>query len=169
VIAALLVARGAQHVVATDTSGRALRCAADNIQRLRIESKISLLEADLFPDGTADLIVCNPPWLPAKSHTSIERTVYDPGSRMLKLFLDGAAAHLNNNGEAWLVMSNLAENIGLREVDDLQNWIAEAGLVVVEKTDVAPRHGKSRNQSDPLYAARSKEVTSLYRLKVGNK
>jgi hypothetical protein len=44
-------------------------------------------------------------------------------------------------------------------------WIADAGLSVIEKLDIAPKHAKSSDQSDPLYAARSKEITSLYRLK----
>jgi len=155
-------------VIATDTSPRALRCAAENIERLKMQSKIALVESNLFPEGKADLIVCNAPWLPARANTPIERAVYDPGSQMLKGFLDGVRERLTENGEAWLVMSNLAENIGLRGVDDLQDWITEAGLVVVEKTDTSPQHGKSRDQSDPLYEARSKEVTSLYRLKAGD-
>ena len=129
-----------------------------------MQDKISLVEANLFPEGRADLIVCNPPWLPAKANTSIERAVYDPKSQMLKGFLNGAASRLNKDGEAWLVMSNLAESIGLRSADDLQNWIKQAGLVVKEKLDTLPVHARSREQSDPLYEARSKEVTSLYRL-----
>ena len=49
--------------------------------------------------------------------------------------------------------------------EELQKWIADAGLSVVEKLDIAPKHAKSTDQSDPLYLARAKEMTSLYRLK----
>jgi len=91
--------------------------------------------------------------------------VYDPDSRMLKGFLSGLKTHLTPNGEAWLVMSNLGELIGLRKADDLQHWIAAADLQVIEKLDIAPKHAKASDQSDPLYEARSQEVTSLYRLK----
>ncbi len=165
VIAATLVTRGVKQVIATDNSPRALACAAENVQRLNMQSNIQLLEADLFLEGRADLIVCNPPWLPAKANAPIEHAVYDPDSKMLKGFLKGVKAHLNPEGEAWLVMSDLAEHIGLREAGDLQNWFAEAGLHVVEQLQVAPKHAKASDQSDPLYAARAKEVTSLYRLK----
>lgn len=165
VIAAVLVARGVQQVIATDTSGRALQCAAENIQRLNMQTKISLVETSLFPEGKADLIVCNTPWLPAKINTPIEHAIYDPESQMLKGFLNGAKARLNANGEAWLIMSNLAEQIGLRSPDDLQDWIRQSGLSVIEKQDTSPKHAKSNKQSDPLYEARSKEVTSLYRLR----
>lgn len=165
VIAAILVARGVKQVVATDNQPRALTCATENIQRLNMQSNIQVMQADLFPAGSADLIVCNPPWLPAKANAPIEHAVYDPESKMLKGFLSGLKAHLNPEGEGWLIMSNLAEQIGLRQPEALNTWIHEAGLQVVDKLDIAPTHAKASDQSDPLYAARAKEVTSLYRLK----
>ena len=164
VIAAILIQRGVEQVVATDDNPRALLCAAENFERLRVEKRVDLVGASLFPEGTADLIVCNPPWVPAKANTPIERAVYDPKSRMLRGFLNGVAEHLNANGEAWLVMSDLAEQIGLRGPSDLQNWISQSGLKLIEKHDTVPTHTKSSDQSDPLHEARSKEVTSLYRL-----
>ena len=166
VIAAVLVNRGVKQVIATDNSARALKCADENIENLNLKQYITLEQADLYPKNKrADLIVCNPPWLPAKANAPIEQAIYDTNNVMVKGFISGAKAHLNPNGEAWLVMSNLAENLGLRAVDELQKWIADAGLTVVEKLDVSPKHAKATDQSDPLYAARVKEITSLYRLK----
>jgi methylase of polypeptide subunit release factors len=168
VIAAILVTRGIKAVIATDNSVRALNCAAENIEKLNLKQYITLEQADLFPSGhkKADLIVCNPPWLPAKANAPIEHAIYDPNSQMLKGFLSGVKAHLNEDGEAWLILSDLAVHLGLRTQDELEKWINDAGLTVVEKLDIAPKHAKSSDQSDPLYAARVKEVTSLYRLKV---
>lgn len=167
VIAAILVTRGIKAVMATDNSVRALKCAQDNIDKLNLKSYVTLELASLFPTGSkkADLIVCNPPWLPAKSNAPIEHAIYDPNSQMLKGFLNGVKAHLNEDGEAWLILSDLAEHLGLRSREELQKWIADAGLIIVEKLDIAPKHAKSSDQSDPLYEARSKEITSLYRLK----
>lgn len=167
VIAAILVTRGIKAVIATDNSTRALNCAADNVEKLNLKQYITIEQADLFPSGhkKADLIVCNPPWLPAKANAPIEHAIYDTNSVMLKGFLNGVKAHLNDNGEAWLILSDLAEHLGLRTQDELQKWIADAGLSVVEKLDIAPKHAKSSDQSDPLYVARVKEITSLYRLK----
>lgn len=166
VIALLLAARGIKQIIATDTIQRALQCAASNIQRLQQDAKIRLLDTDLFPDGTADLIVCNPPWIPAKINTPIESAIYDPKSKMLRRFLNGVKSKLNEHGEAWLIMSNLAELIGLRSDDDLQNWITQAGLQIVGRHDASPKHRKTKDQTDPLHEARSREVTSLYRLQV---
>ena len=167
VIAAILVTRGIKAVIATDNSIRALNCAAENIEKLNIKQYITLEQADLFPSGhkKADLIVCNPPWLPAKANAPIEHAIYDPNSTMLKGFLAGVKSYLNDNGEAWLILSDLAEHLGLRTNEEVQKWIADAGLSVVEKLDIAPKHAKSTDQSDPLYMARAKEITSLYRLK----
>ncbi|NOT15957.1 MAG: class I SAM-dependent methyltransferase [Methylotenera sp.] len=167
VIAAVLVTRGIKAVIATDNSARALLCARENIKQLNLSQYITVEQADLFPTShkKADLIVCNPPWLPAKANAPIEHAIYDPNSQMLKGFLNGVNAHLNENGEAWLIMSDLAEHLGLRSHDELQKWIEAAGLNVIEKLDIVPKHAKSTDQSDPLFAARSKEITSLYRLK----
>ena len=167
VIAAILVTRGIKAVIATDNSVRALNCAAENIEKLNLKQYITLEQANLFPSGhkKADLIVCNPPWLPAKANAPIEHAIYDPNSAMLKGFLSGVKAYLNDDGEAWLILSDLAVHLGLRSDEELQKWIADAGLSVLEKLDIAPKHAKSSDQSDPLYAARVKEVTSLYRLK----
>ena len=84
VLAALLARRGVQQVLATDQDPRALACARDNLQRLALASQVQVLQADLFPEGRAPLVVCNPPWLPARPSSPVEHAVYDEGSRMLR-------------------------------------------------------------------------------------
>jgi methylase of polypeptide subunit release factors len=118
----------------------------------------------LFPQGRAPLIVCNPPWLPGRASSPIERAIYDEDSRMLRGFLAGVRDHLAPGGQAWLVMSDLAELIGLRAAGQLEQWIADAGLAVVARDTTRARHSKAGDTSDPLHAARSNEVTSLWRL-----
>ncbi len=164
VLAAVLARRGVRRVVATELAPRALACAQDNVQRLGLQGSVELLAADLFPPGRAPLVVCNPPWLPARPSSAIEQAVYDEGSRMLKGFLAGLREHLEPGGEGWLVLSDLAEHLGLRSRDDLLGWIAAAGLRVLGRLDTRPRHGKAQDAGDPLHAARAAEVTSLWRL-----
>lgn len=164
VLAALLAKRGVAKVVATDQDERALACARDNVARLGLESQIDVRAADLFPDGRAPLIVCNPPWLPARPASPLEHAVYDPDSRMLRGFLSGLAEHLGPDGEGWLILSDFAEHLGLRTADELQGWIDGAGLKVLGHLDARPRHPKASDESDPLHAARSQEVTRLWRL-----
>ena len=164
VLSAVLARRGVQRVVATDQDPRALACARDNLQRLQLLDRVELVQADLFPPGRAPLVVCNPPWVPARANSPIEHAVYDEGSRMLKGFLAGLPAHLEPGGEGWLILSDLAEHLGLRPREQLLAWIAEAGLVVRGRHDVKPVHAKATDAQDALHAARAAEVTSLWRL-----
>ncbi|MBB3121637.1 methyltransferase [Pseudoduganella violacea] len=168
VLSAVLARRGIARVVATDQDRRALSCARENLARLDLQDKVELMEADLFPPGQAQLVVCNPPWVPARPSSSIEYAVYDPDSRMLRGFLDGLAAHLAPGGEGWLILSDLAEHLGLRPREQLLEWIAAAGLQVADRHDVRPMHPRASDASDPLHAARSAEVTSLWRLQAAN-
>ncbi len=164
IIAAVLARRGVKQVLATDQDERALACAADNVDKLGLGAAVTILKADLFPAGRAPLVVCNPPWLPAQPTSPIEYAVYDPDSRMLRGFLDGLAAHLAPGGEGWLIISDIAEHLGLRSREQLLGWIGAAGLKVVARLDTRPRHPKAQDADDPLHAARSAEVTSLWRL-----
>ena len=164
VLSAVLARRGVQRVVATDQDPRALACARENLQRLGLTSRVELQQQDLFPEGKAPLVVCNPPWLPARASSPVERAVYDEGSGMLRGFLAGLAAHLEPGGEGWLILSDLAEHLQLRTREQLLEWIAQGGLKVLGRQDVKPRHGKSADASDALHAARAAEVTSLWRL-----
>lgn len=164
VLSALLARQGVAQVVATDLSERALVCAADNLQRLGLTERVTLEKTDLFPAGQAALIVCNPPWLPARPTSVLEQAVYDEDSAMLRGYVSGLAAHLCEGGEGWLILSDLAEHLGLRTREQLLGWIADAGLKVLGRLDVRPRHGKARDADDPLHAARAAEVTSLWRL-----
>jgi methylase of polypeptide subunit release factors len=164
VLAAVLARRGIARVIATDRDPRALACARANVEALGLRGNVDVVDADLFPDGRAALIVCNPPWVPARPSSPLEHGIYDPESRMLRGFLAGLAAHLLPAAEGWLILSDLAEHLGLRTRDELMAMIDAAGLRVVDRTDVRPVHPKASDPSDPLHAARAAEVTSLWRL-----
>lgn len=164
VLAALLARRGFARICASDRDPRALACARENLARLGGKARIEVIDIDLFPPGRAPLIVCNPPWLPGQPSAGLEHAVYDPGSRMLRSFLDGLGAHLEDGGEGWLIMSDLAERIGLRQADELEKLIAAAGLKVLGRLDTRPQHKRAADRDDPLYPARAAEITSLWRL-----
>jgi len=109
-------------------------------------------------------VLCNPPWVPARPSSPLEFGIYDPESRMLRGFLAGLAGHLVPDGEGWLIMSDIAEHLGLRTRAELVAAIDAAALRVVDRTDVRPTHPKAVDATDALHAARAAEVTSLWRL-----
>ena len=162
VLAAVLAKHSAACITATDNNPRAVACAADNIARLGFSSRVRVQMQDLLADESADLIVCNPPWLPARPTSAIETALYDPDHAMLHALLHNAGRHLNDGGELWIVMSDLAEHLGLRAADDLPNWFAQTGWRVKSSLHTAPRHAKAQNAHDPLAFARERETTTLY-------
>ena len=164
VLAAILAQRGVSHVVATDRDPRAVACATANLERLGFADRVDVQLTDIFPAGRASLVVCNPPWIPTKPTSGIEHAIYDPGSRMLRAFLDRLSKHLEPGGEAWLVISDLAELLGLATREDLLDSIDRAGLEVLGRTDTSPTHARARDSDDLFHAARSRETTSLWRL-----
>lgn len=168
VLSAVLAGRGIQRVVATDQDLRALNCARENLTRLKLIEQVDVVQADLFPEteNQASLIVCNPPWIPARPSSPLEHAIFDQDSRMLKGFLNGLTAHLAPEGEGWLILSDIAEHLGLRTRDELLAAIDAEGLKVLGKSDVKPHHPRVSDSSDPLHAARAAELTSLWRLTV---
>ena len=72
----------------------------------------------------------------------------------------------DENGQVWLILSDLAEHLGLRTSEDLALWIAKGGLSVFTRIDIKARHPKTKNADDPLHFARVKETTSLWILEV---
>jgi SAM-dependent methyltransferase len=166
VLAAVLARRGVRRVIATDRDPRALACARENLERLGLAEQVEVVQANLFPEGRAALVVCNPPWVPARPSSPIECGIYDPESRMLRDFLGALSAHLEPGGEGWMVLSDLAEHLGLRPRSELLAALDAAGLKVVDRSDVRPKHPRVFDETDPLHAARAAEVTSLWRLAV---
>ena len=164
VLSIILAMREVEKIIATDQDDRALTCAKENIALLNLDSQIEIVKANLFPAGKASLIVCNPPWIPARPSSTLEHAVYDPESQMLKGFLAGLKDHLLPQGEGWLILSDLAEHLELRTRQELLGWIEQAGLTVLGRADTKPKHSKAFDDSDMLYFARAAEITSLWRL-----
>jgi methylase of polypeptide subunit release factors len=164
VLAAVLARRGIERVIATDLDARAVACARENLRTLGLSERVDVMQTDLFPDGRAALVVCNPPWLPARPSSPMESGIYDPESRMLRGFLRALPGHLAPGGEGWLILSDLAEHLSLRTRAQLLDEFEAHGLRVFARHDVPPRHPRAADESDPLHRARAAEITSLWRL-----
>jgi SAM-dependent methyltransferase len=166
-VLALVLARAGASVVATDVEPRAVACARENAERLGLAGRVELALQDLFPPGSADLVVSNPPWLPDVARTPLERAVYDPGGAFLERLVAGLPDRLAPGGEAWIVLSDLAELLGLRPAGHVAALAARAGLRVADVREARPSHPRAEDRGDPLHAFRARETTRLFRLLPG--
>lgn len=162
VLAFVLLQKGAASVVATDAEPRSVACARENARLLGLSARMEVREQALFPEGKADLVLCNPPWIPAEPKTRLDRAIFDEGGKFLSAFLTQLPLHLKPGGEAYLFLSNFPELLGLRDEAFLDKAFADAGLKVSWKKSTKPSHPKAADSEDPLHPLRAKEVTSLY-------
>jgi SAM-dependent methyltransferase len=164
-VLAFVLARHGARVRATDLEPRAVACARENAARLGVDAAVEVVQADLFPAGDpVDLVVANPPWVPETPHTVLDRAVYDPGGEVLARLVRGLDAHVAPGGEAWIVISDLAERLGLRAPGHLAALARDAGWRAEATLATEAVHPRARDAEDPLHAARSAEVTTLFRL-----
>jgi release factor glutamine methyltransferase len=116
-VLAVVLAREFPHarVIATDISSRALSVAKRNAARHGVAERITFVETSFLDglDERADLIVSNPPYVPALSKPALTPEVrdYEPGVAVfggddgmegLRRVLDDAVARLVPGG--WLIM-----------------------------------------------------------------
>ena len=97
-------------VTATDLCAAALEVASINVRRFGLQRQIELVHTDLFAglSGRFDLVVCNPPYVPAWDFEGLPREYgYEPrdallagetGVELLHRILDQVRAHLEADG-----------------------------------------------------------------------
>jgi SAM-dependent methyltransferase len=163
VLGLLAARRGARQVIAIDADPRAVACARENVERLGAGDRMRVERGDLFPEARADLVLFNPPWLPGVPRTPVERAIFDPGGALLERFLAGLGAHLEERGEGWLILSDLAERLGLRAPGLIEEIARRHGLELAW-TRSRP-WGAARtapdDAADPVAAARREEMVLL--------
>ncbi|HYG78213.1 MAG TPA: peptide chain release factor N(5)-glutamine methyltransferase [Planctomycetota bacterium] len=136
---ALFIASKVPHaeVIATDISADALSVATENIAKLKLESRVTLKEGDLFaalatdPKSLFDLIVANPPYIDPAVRASLQPEVRDHepaqalfadsgGLSVLQRIISGAAEWLKPGG--WLGME-----FGAGQAEALRKLAQESG------------------------------------------
>lgn len=138
-ILAIIAARKAQKVIATDVNPHAVKCARLNVKINEVSGKIEVRLGDMFqPIRKAekfDMIVFNAPYLPSslrEQRTWLGRSWAGgpSGRRLIDRFIIEAPRYLKRNGKIVLVQSSLAN------IDETLVKFREAGLatlVIAEK------------------------------------
>ena len=133
----------AVHILVFDAEGRSEagiweRCGASLRELTKCGEEAGGRNEDESDDcgivgGKADIVVCNPPWIPGKATCGLEQGVFDDAA-VLERFLLGLSSRLKGpRSEGWLIISDLPERLGLREHDEVQKLIERAGLKVKRK------------------------------------
>lgn len=110
----ITVAYDARHLVGVDVSEKAVACATVNASLLGLNEKSEFRHGNLWqsilPDEKFDVILANPPLLPATPETLLEKAVADsPTMEITTNFVVGCASHLNEDGSVYMAFSNASQ------------------------------------------------------------
>jgi release factor glutamine methyltransferase len=105
---ALVAARAGARAVGVDRCARAVAAARDNARRTGLT--LEVLQGDLYAPVAGrrfDLVVANPPYLPAERDDSPHWDAGPDGRALVDRICAGAPAHLHPGGSLLLVQSSL--------------------------------------------------------------
>lgn len=140
VACALAARRPEARVVATDLSADAAAVAADNVRRLVLAERVTVVRADLLgpiAHGAVDLVVSNPPYVAhgdpelhphvAAHEPAVALYGGEDGLSVYRRLLPAAAKAIR--GDGWLILE-----IGQGQAEAVAALVADAGLGVVDVT-----------------------------------
>lgn len=161
-----ILKHGFEKVYGTDSNPNAIIGMSENIHKNDINSKIDLFYGDLFDkcEEKTELIVFNPPWLPASHNTEgIDKAIYYDKDLFPRFFTE-AKRHLKADGKVVLLFSNLAQITNTEENHPIEEELAKGGrfqkeLFIQKKVAMASKNTK-RDQN-----WRSSEMVELWVLK----
>lgn len=136
---AIIAARKASKVIATDVNPHALDCTLKNIITNKAFN-VELRKGDLFEpveDEKFDLILFNTPYLPTEEDEAVGDELEAAwnggpnGREVIDRFLDGVKDHLNPRGKVQMVQSSLSDNE--KTLKKLEELNFQASITACEK------------------------------------
>lgn len=130
-----LVKHGFQKVFGTDTNPNAIVGLREFMGDTKLSRKIELDYAPLFGkwEKPVELIVFNPPWLPATQQMDKNDEAIYYSENLLPDFFAQAASRLLPEGKLVVIFSNLAQITNLRKDHPIEKEIAKGGRFQLEK------------------------------------
>ena len=158
-----MLQHGFEKVIGTDTNPNSIIGLTEMIKENEEYQNLKLIHGNLFAncDAPTELIVFNPPWLPAKQNIEgLDNAIYyDPN--LFPDFFKEAKDNLKPDGKLVLLFSNLAQITNLTKSHPIEKELAEGDRFRKEllmKKTVKPASKKTkRNQS-----WRSSEMVELW-------
>lgn len=140
-IIALVAARMAKRVIATDISPAAVQCARKNVKTNQLESKIEIRQGDLFNPikigERFNLILSNPPYLPESEEDHQQGAEWlekawnggRSGRKFIDRFIVNCKIYLEPLGRVQVVQSSLSDIPKSSELFQKQGFQVELGEV----------------------------------------
>ena len=161
-----MINHGFTKICGTDSNPNAIVGLDEDLTKQDLHSKISLIHGDLFADCKlkTELIVFNPPWLPATYHLGgLDKAIYYDQDLFPRFFLE-ATKHLKPDGIVVLLFSNLGRITSVDNFHPIEAELASGGrfekaLLIQKKVRSASRNTR-RNQN-----WRTSEMVELWVLK----
>lgn len=164
-----MLKHGFKKVYGTDSNPNAIVGLSEELDRHHLQSKIELYYGDLFADSNTEteLIVFNPPWLPAAYQTEgIDNAIYY-NDTLFPHFFSEAQKHLKPNGRIAILFSNLAQITKASKIHPIEEELSTGGRFQKEsflQKEVTPASKHTlRNQK-----WRASEKVELWILKLKN-
>ncbi len=164
VLAFQMLKFGFQHVTAVDNNPNAILSVLDHLKRYDLGGKVNAIESDLFEkvDAVADLIVFNPPWLPADGDVEgLDRAIYYKEG-LFERFFEESIDYLNKQGSLVILFSNLSRKEGLGGIHPVEKEIALNDRY--KKVQLIRRDAEAPSKKTRRRAHRKNETVELWEL-----
>ena len=166
VLSMQMLKHGFSKIYGSDINPNAIIGLGEYIDKNNLQSKLNLIHGNLF-DGCpkeADLIVFNPPWLPADSdQESLDAAIYYPDT-LFPSFFDQASKYLKSEGRLVLLFSNLAEISELSTEHPILSELEKGNrFTKVQLVTKQVRSASSKTKRDA--SGRANERVELWELK----
>lgn len=140
---------GFGSICGTDLNPNAIIGMQEQIEKNRLQSKINLRFGDLFANCNivSELIVFNPPWLPASYHPDgLDSAIYYPEDLFTRFFTE-ASKRLLKDGRVVVIFSNLAQLTNPEMEHPVRKELAFGGRFVMERfMDKQVRRGSAKTK-----------------------
>lgn len=157
ILAFQMLTKGFESVTGTDINPNSILSARESAESLGYSDKMKIIHSNLFENvnGLFDLIVFNPPWLPAEeSSEGLDQAIYyDPS--MFDSFFSEAGAYLKKEGKVAFIFSNLGLKEGVSRThpveDELQKERFKKVKQIRRKADRSSQKTKRRDHRKDEY------------------
>jgi hypothetical protein len=148
VLALHMLEQGFKQVFATDINPNAVESVRRHAESHGLEPALELEHADLLGsfEGQADLIVFNPPWLPAIPHSDLDKAMYFEPDLFERFFAQAYEA-LAFDGRLVLIFSTLITQTGGGKLHPIEAALQPGGAFeLVAKHERGVRAGSRKTR-----------------------